>query len=97
MLSLTDLDLDGNDLTDISALSNLTSLEDLWLGSNERLASLNPLSQLSNLKFLEIDPKWEENHSCLDGIEGLEIDYWGSGNDLSSIFETFQKVTAPMN
>lgn len=35
-----------------------------------------PLSQLLNLEFLEIAPKWEEDNFCLDVIEGLEIHYW---------------------
>ena len=76
LTSLTSLDLGANELTDISPLANLTSLEELCLSLNERLSSLEPLSQLSNLKDLDIDQRWEGNSSCLAGIEGLDINYW---------------------
>ena len=76
LIDLTSLDLSYNGLTDISPLSNLASLKYLNLGDNERLLSINPLSQLLNLESLTIDKKWEADISCLDGIEGLEITCW---------------------
>ena len=48
-LDLTNLDLSGNDLGDISALSDLVNLHYVYLNDN-RIENISPLSDLANLR-----------------------------------------------
>lgn len=51
---LISLDLDKNDLTDLTPLKDLNNLVHLYLSQNPNLTNLGPLSQLSKLEVLTV-------------------------------------------
>ncbi|MBQ2992028.1 MAG: leucine-rich repeat domain-containing protein [Clostridia bacterium] len=53
-LPITSLSLQGNDLRDISALSNMKNLSDLQLQANNFITDYSPLAEIDNLKSLNI-------------------------------------------
>jgi len=65
LTNLEQLALDGNQITDISALSGLTDLRAIWLDSNN-IADISPLSGLT--KIGEVEEDW-----WLDEREEMEI------------------------
>ncbi len=76
---LTWLDLGYNDeISDFSALNNLTNLTDLTVRYN-KMSNTDSLSNLTNLK--EIDLEWNEitDISGLSGLTNLEeLSFWGN-------------------
>ena len=61
------LELDYNNISDISALSGLSNLEFLVLSANN-ISDISTLSGLSNLEFLGL---WENNISDISTLSGL--------------------------
>ena len=53
MINLTYLNLEGNDITDVSPLSGLTELTNLRL-SNNRITDVSPLAGLTNLEYISL-------------------------------------------
>ena len=49
MVNLTSLNLNGNNITDVSPLAELTGLEYIGLGDNPNLTDLSPLAGLTNM------------------------------------------------
>jgi internalin A len=49
--TLTDLDLDRNEISDLKPLAGLTKLTTLYLGSNQ-ISDMKPLAGLTNLNYL---------------------------------------------
>ena len=76
MSNLKELQLDGNQITDLTPLAGLTGLETLHLGGseggNESLQDLSPLSGLTNLKELYLPASSLNDLSPLAGLTGLE-------------------------
>ena len=70
--TLRTLNLMQNDLTDVSALRRLSSLEELSLGLNERLADISPLAKLTALRSLSISGTAVTDLSPLASLTGLE-------------------------
>lgn len=80
---VTELDLSGLGLTDISALSDCTKLESLDLSSNE-ISDISVLAAMPNLKKLDLSDNNVSNISPLLALTKLEtLDL--SGNSVSSI------------
>ena len=63
-------------MTDISALSNLINLQDLYFYNNQ-VTDISALSNLANLKLLSFDHNQVSNISALVKNEGL-----GPGDDI---------------
>ena len=76
MTSLKKLQLDGNQLTDLSPLADLIQLEVLHLGGdargNESLQDLSPLAGLTHLKELYLPASSLSDLSPLANLTGLE-------------------------
>ena len=76
MTNLKELQLDGNQITDLTPLAGLIQLEILHLGGDERgnesLQDLSPLSGLNNLKELYLPASSLNDLSPLSGLSGLE-------------------------
>lgn len=62
---------DNSNLTDISVLSNLTQLEELWI-QNTGISDISPLSGCKNLKALGIKYTKVKDLSVLSGFTKLE-------------------------
>src|SRR5690606_7495989 len=62
------LTISGNDITDLSGLSNLTAItQELWIGSNDHLTNLDGLNNLQTIGgYLRI-----YNHQQLNNLDGL--------------------------
>lgn len=68
---LKKLRIDGNDLTDISALESSTSLEELWISDND-ITDISSLKQLSeNLSVLYLDDNSIDDYSPLWSLTEL--------------------------
>lgn len=65
--NLTCLELDDNEISDISPLSGLTNLTNLYLGFNE-ISDISSLSGLTNLTYLEL---YYNNISDISSLSGL--------------------------
>jgi serine/threonine protein kinase len=81
--SATELDLSEKNLSDISALADLTNLETLYLQEND-ITDINALKELTNLDWLRLDYNRISDISPLAGLtklRGLPID----GNNISDI------------
>jgi len=70
MVNLTELTLRGNEITDISSLSNLTLLEVLVI-SNTSVEDISPLSALTNLNVLKLNHNRISNLSPLAALTNL--------------------------
>ena len=79
--SLTSLDLEDNNISDISPLTGLTNLEELGLDGNE-ISDISPLSGLTNLEMLGLDGNEISDISPLSGLTNLE-ELWLDRNPLS--------------
>ncbi len=76
MTNLTELDLRGNEMTDLSPLSGMANLEELRLSGdiagNQEISDLIPLSGLSHLRVLHLPSANIEDLSPLSGLTQLE-------------------------
>ena len=76
MTDLVELDLRGNEMTDLSPLSGMANLKELRLsgdiGGNDGISDLSPLSGLSRLKVLHLPAANIEDLSPLFGLVQLE-------------------------
>ena len=76
MTDLVELDLRGNEMTDLSPLSGMANLKELRLsgdiGGNDGISDLSPLSGLSRLKVLHLPAANIEDLSPLSGLVQLE-------------------------
>ncbi len=68
--NLQGLYLYGNEISDISPLSGLTSLEELDLGDNY-IQDISPLSNLANLQYLSLMDNFIENIDVLSSLTNL--------------------------
>lgn len=66
------LNLSGNNITDISALRNLTNLSILSLKKNN-ITNINPIANLTNLKSLDINENQISDISPLANLKKLKI------------------------
>ncbi len=71
-LNLAEIYLFDNQISGISALSDLTNLEILWLGVNH-INDLSPLSQLTNLQTLELASNQISEISSLSSLTKLDV------------------------
>ena len=65
------LDLDFNNITDVSVLSGLTNLQELHLSVNE-ISDISPLENLNNLTWLGLTSNNIRDISALSGLIDLE-------------------------
>ena len=76
MTNLTELDLRGNEMTDLTPLSGMENLEELRLSGdiegNQEISDLSPLMGLSHLKVLHLPAANIEDLSPLSGLTQLE-------------------------
>lgn len=85
MVNLSNLQLRGNDLTDISPLAGLTQLECINLMENPNLTDLSPLAGLTNMRQFNYYGTPVEDLSFMAGwtkMEYVQLDDIGD-NDLS--------------
>ena len=83
LTNLTELDLFGNNILDLSALAGLTNLTWLDLVVND-ISDLSPLSGLTNLTGLELEDNSITDISSLSGLTNLtELDL--SNNSITDI------------
>ena len=86
-VDLKELDLGkydtSNNISDISALSELTNLRDLNLGGNE-ITDISPLSELTNLQWLWLPDNNISDISALSELTNLRDLYLG-GNEITDI------------
>jgi Leucine-rich repeat (LRR) protein len=69
--NVTHLLLDGNQISDISPLSALTNLEELWLHCNQ-IIDISPLSELTNLKQLDLAANQITDITPLESLTNLQ-------------------------
>jgi len=67
MTNLTDLDLESNQISDVSVLSGLTNLTTLNLEHNQ-ISDISPLAGLRNLTWLSL---WDNEISDVSALSGL--------------------------
>lgn len=93
--SLKILDLKSNRLTQISSLSSLPSLEELYISHNA-LTAIGPdsLAQNHNLRVLDISNNQLRHLEHLSHLAALE-EFWASSNLLDS-FEEVEKELGPI-
>jgi internalin A len=77
LVNLTNLDLDNNQITDISALSNLSNLRFLYLYQN-RITDIGPLENLASLSIVSLRDNRISDISALVRNVGI-----GAGDDVS--------------
>lgn len=85
-INLKELVLYGNNISDISILSELTNLEELSLGGNN-ISDISSLSGLTNLEKLYLDENNINDISVLSGLTNLKYLSLSSNNisDISSL------------
>jgi serine/threonine protein kinase len=71
-VDVTELDLIGKNLDDISVLAELTNLESLDISFNYDISDISALSELTNLKSLDISYTDISDISALAGLTNLE-------------------------
>ena len=81
--NLTWLSLDGNDVSDVSALGGLINLELLYVHSNQ-VSDISLLSGLTNLRWLSLGDNDVSDVSGLASLINLEWLFL-SGNDVSDV------------
>ncbi|EGJ6232919.1 LPXTG cell wall anchor domain-containing protein [Listeria monocytogenes] len=64
------LDLEDNQISDISPLSNLTNLSNLWIDNNQ-ISDISPLSNLTNLSSLDLNNNQISDISPLSNLTNL--------------------------
>ena len=70
-INLTEIELRGNRISDVSPLKNLTNLTKLRLGTNRKISDVSPLKNLTNLTFLDIDSNQISDVSPLKNLTNL--------------------------
>lgn len=76
MTNLKTADLSSNNITDLTPLKNLTTLERLYINDNYGVEDISPLSNLQNLHTLSITNLTKiKNLSVLTKLEGLKSLY----------------------
>ena len=70
LFNLTSLDLNGNSISDISPLGDLTNLTSLSLSSNS-ISNISTLARLTSLKELSLYDNLITNVSALEGLKKL--------------------------
>ena len=80
---LAELDLDDNQIVEISELSGLTNLGYLWLSENQ-IVDISALSDLSNLMYLYLYNNQIVDISALSGLTNL-TDLWLHYNQIVDI------------
>ncbi len=73
MINLRYLNLDNNDLTDLSPVSGLTDLEQINVNNNPDLTDLSPLSGLTELRTVNFQGCNVEDYSFMAGLTNLEM------------------------
>ena len=71
-MSLESLDLEGNQIRDISPLVNAKKLESLSLAQNPELKEIDSISSLTNLKYLSLSENRIEDISAISKLTALE-------------------------
>ncbi|MEM9066826.1 MAG: P-loop NTPase fold protein, partial [Planctomycetota bacterium] len=84
--SATKLDLSGSDITDVSALSGLTALQELYL-SDTGVSDVSALSGLTALQTLSLGDTGVSDVSALSGLTALQtLSLGGTGvSDVSAL------------
>ncbi|EHT9627766.1 leucine-rich repeat domain-containing protein [Listeria monocytogenes] len=77
------LDLEDNQISDISPLSNLTNLRTLWIDNNQ-ISDISPLSNLTNLSYLDLANNQISDISSLANLTNLSSLYLAN-NQISDI------------
>ncbi len=77
------LNLTENKISDLSALSGLTGLTELWLIGNQ-ISDLSALSALTGLKMLRLDSNQIRDLRALSGLTGLTR-LWLNNNQISDL------------
>ncbi len=72
MINLRYLNLDDNNLTDLSPVSGLTDLEQLSVYKNPDLTDLSPLAGLTGLRNVNFDSSLVTDYSFMAGMTKLE-------------------------
>ncbi|WP_188002697.1 leucine-rich repeat domain-containing protein, partial [Listeria monocytogenes] len=80
------LDLEDNQISDISLLSNLTNLRTLWIDNNQ-ISDISPLSNLTNLENLDLDNNQISDISSLANLTNLRSLHLANNqiSDISSL------------
>ena len=68
------MDLDNNQISDIFALANLTSLTGLYLDNNQ-ISDISALANLTSLTWLDLDNNQISDTSALANLTSL-IELW---------------------
>jgi Leucine-rich repeat (LRR) protein len=79
----TELDLGGNETSDLSPLNGLTNLNELELWGNE-ITDVSPLAGLTNLEKLHLGDNQISDLSPLKGLTKLEK-LWLDGNQITDL------------
>ena len=72
MINLRYLNLDNNDLTDLSPVSGLTDLEQINVNNNPDLTDLSPLAGLTELRYVNFNGSPVADYSFMAGMTKLE-------------------------
>ena len=83
-INLTEIELRGNRISDVSPLKNLTNLTKLRLGTNRKISDVSPLKNLTNLTWLDLDDNRISDVSplqVLTNLTYLDLD----GNRISDV------------
>lgn len=87
------LNLSLQSVSDIEPIHNLTKLEVLYLDQNRRINDISPLSNLINLRYLDISVNPITNISPLANLRNLEVlDIIGNDVDDISVVRNFPKL-----
>ncbi len=81
---LTTLDLEGNSISDISAVSGLTTLTELWLDVNS-ISDISAVSGLTKLTELGLSVNSISDISAVSGLTVLKELYLGNNHSISDI------------
>ena len=73
MINLRYLNLDNNDLTDLSPVSGLTELQQINVNNNPDLTDLSPLSGLTELRMVNFQGCNVEDYSFMAELTRLEV------------------------
>jgi Leucine-rich repeat (LRR) protein len=90
-VTVTELDLSGKDISDISALSLLTKLKVLYLVRNN-ISDISALSGLTNLESLYLVGNNISNISALSGLSNLEYLFLAANPLTQSQVDKLQKA-----